>query len=417
LASGLQEAGRRGTAGPIRTRFAGALVVAQIALSMVLVVMAALLARSLHNLTRAEIGFEPRNVLTFGIDPTLNGYKPDRVRALYARAFDELRGAPGVLAVTSMSHALLSGSSAIGAASVDGEAVPAPGSGGVQAFLRTHSVWRQITGPAFFETLRLPIVRGRALDERDSATSQRTAVVNRILARQLFQTDDVVGRRFRLGLSPTAPLYEIAGVAGDARYTSVRRDAPPTAYLAAAQQPVGPVTLAIRTAGDPAAFANTAREALRRIDDQIPLTAVRTMEDQVARSLRQERLFARLAVVLGVVALSLSAIGLYGLLAYSVAQRVPEIGLRMALGAETGVVRWMVLRHSLLLGGTGLVAGVACAFGATRLLETLLYELPARDPATFAGAGAVMLGASMLAGYLPARRAARVDPLVALRAE
>jgi len=417
LASGLQEAARRGTAGPNRNRFAGALVVAQIGLSMVLVVMAALLTRSLHNLNRADLGFDPRHVLTFGLDPTLNGYTQDQVRTLYARAFDELRGAPGVLSVTSMSHALLAGSSSIGAASVDGEALPAPGSGDVQTFLRTHSVWRQITGPTFVETLRLPIVRGRALDDRDSATGQRAAVVNRILARQLFQTDDVVGRRFRLGLSRTAPLYEIVGVAGDARYTSVRRDMPPTAYLAAAQQPAGSMTFAVRTAGDPAAFANTAREALRRVDDQIPLTAVRTMEERVASSLRQERLFARLAVMLGAIALSLSAIGLYGLLAYAVAQRVPEIGLRMALGAESGVVRWMVLRQSLVIGGIGLVAGIGCAFGGTRLVEALLYELPARDPATFATAGAIMLGVSLLAGYLPARRAARVDPLVALRAE
>jgi ABC-type antimicrobial peptide transport system permease subunit len=177
------------------------------------------------------------------------------------------------------------------------------------------------------------------------------------------------------------------------------------------------VTFVVRTAGDPAAFANTAREAIRRIDDQIPLTAVRTMQEQVARSTRQERLFARLAVLLGLVALTLSAIGLYGLLAYAVAQRVPEIGLRMALGAERHTVSWMILRQSLALAAIGLTGGAAGALAASRLVESMLYGLPPRDTLALAIAGAIMLTTCVLAGYLPARRAARVDPLVALRAD
>jgi predicted permease len=417
LVTGLQEAARRGTTSATRGRLAGSLVVVQIALSMVLVVTAALLTRSLHKLDRAELGFDARNVLTFRLDPTLNGYTPERLRALYARVIEELRAVPGVLGVTSTSHPLLANSSAIGVAANEGTALPDPESAAAQAFIREHSVWRQITGPAFFETMRVPIVRGRALDERDAASSQKVTVVNRILAQQLFGTDDVVGRRFRLGMRSTAPLYEIVGVSANARYTSVRDRMPPTAYLAASQQPAGPATFAVRTASDAAAFAPTARDTVRRLDDQLPLVAVRTMEEQVARSLRQERLFARLAALLGGVAVALSAIGLYGLLAYAVAQRVPEIGLRMALGAEARVVRWMVLRQSLVLATVGLAAGIAGAAGATRLVESLLYELPPRDPVTFGLAAALMIIVSALAGYLPARRAARVDPLVALRAE
>jgi ABC-type lipoprotein release transport system permease subunit len=218
-------------------------------------------------------------------------------------------------------------------------------------------------------------------------------------------------------LSRSGPVYEIAGVAADARYTSVRDDMPPTAYLAAGQQPAGPVTFAIRTAGDAAAFANTARDTIRRLDDQLPLMAVRTMDEQVAQSVRQERLFARLAVLLGVVALALSAIGLYGLLAYAVAQRVPEIGLRMALGAGRHAVGWMILRQSLVLATIGLAAGTAGAFAATRLVASLLYGLAPRDGLALASAAAIMLTTCAVAGYLPARRAARVDPLVALRAD
>ena len=417
LVAGLQEAARRGTAGPNRGRLAGALVVVQIALSMLLVVTAALLTRSLHNLDRAELGFDPRNVLTFRIDPTLNGYTPERIRSLYDRAFEGLRGAPGVVAVTSTSHPLLSNSSSIGVAANEGEAMPALGSADAQAFIRAHSVWRQVTGPGFFETMGVPIVRGRALDERDSAGSQRVTVVNRLLALQLFDTEDVVGRRFRLGMGSTAPLYEIVGVAANARYTSVRADMPPTAYLAASQQPARPVTFAVRTAGAPSGFAGIARDTIRRLDDQLPLMAVRTMEEQIARSLQQERLFARLAVLLGVVALVLSAIGLYGLLAYAVAQRVPEIGLRMALGAESHTVRWMILRQSLILAAVGLAAGVAGAAASSRLIESMLYGLPPRDTIAIGTAAAIMLATCALAGYLPARRAARVDPLIALRAE
>ena len=389
----------------------------QIALSMVLVVTAALLARSLRNLDRVELGFDPHNVLTFRLDPTLNGYGEARVRSLYAAVLDGLRASPGVLGVTHTSHTLLSNSSSIGIGSREGESLPPPGSALTRPFRSEHLVWRQTTASGFFATMRLPIVRGRALDERDAAGAQPTAVVNGLLARQLFKSDDVVGRRLRLGMTPTSPLYEIVGVAGDAHYTSVRDPMPPTVYLPAAQQPVGPRTFEIRTAGDAGAFAAVARDVVRRLDDQLPLVAMRTMEDQNAQSLRQERLFARLAILLGCVTLALSAIGLYGLLAYGVAQRTSEIGLRMALGAERSVVRWMVLRQSLLLAAVGLVAGVAGAIAGTRLVESMLYELPARDPLTIAAAAAVMLTTSFLAGYLPARRASRVDPLVALRAE
>jgi predicted permease len=312
---------------------------------------------------------------------------------------------------------LLSSSSSIGIASTEGEALPQPGSEPARPFMLEHRVWRQVTGPGFFTTMRLPILRGRSLDERDAPGGQRSAVVNALLARQLFKTEDVVGRRFRLGLRATSPLYEIVGVAGNARYTSVRDPTPPTAYLAAAQQPPGAATFEVRTATDAGAFAAVARDVVRRLDDQLPLVAVRTIQDQTARSLGQERLFARLALLLGGVTVALSAIGLYGLLAYGVAQRIPEIGLRMALGAGRGSVRWMVLKQSLLLAAAGLVAGSAGAVAGTRLVESMLYELPARDPLTIAAAASVMLTTCFLAGYFPARRASRVDPLVALRTE
>jgi predicted permease len=415
LIAGLQEAAWRGTIGARRSRLAGALVIVQIALSMVLVATAALLVRSLRNLDRVDVGFDTAGILTFRLDPTLNGYQPERVRMLYAEMLTALRAAPGVQGATFTSHPLLSHSSSVGVAAMESEAAPEPGSADARAFMREHTVWRLVTAPGFFATLRLPILRGRALDERDGATSQKVAVVNTLFARQHFKSDDVVGRRFRLGMRQTSPVYEIVGVAAPARYTSVREDPPPTAYLAAAQQPAGGATFEVRVAGDAAAFAATAREIVHRVDDQLPPASVRTMTAQLAVSLQQERLFARLAILLGAVTLALSAIGLYGLLAYGVAQRVPEIGLRMALGAGRGTVRWMVLRQSLLLAAIGLAAGVAGTVAAARLVGSMLYQLPPRDPLTIAVAGAIMIAACALAGYVPARRASRVDPLVALR--
>ena len=416
LTAGLRDASTR-TTGHGRSRLAGSLVVLQLALSMMLVVTAALLARSLRNLDRAELGFDVRNVLMFKVDPTLNGYDPDRVRDIATRTAERLRALPGVTGVTYTSHALLSHQSAIGVVTRESETGPAVSSAEASAFMKSHMAWRQITGPDFFTTLRIPIVRGRALDARDSAKAQPVMVINRLLARQLFDSEDVVGRRVRLGMQKTSPVYEIVGLAADARYTAVRDRMPPTAYLAAAQQPLRTVVFEVRTSADAGAIGNAAREAVRSIDDQLPIVNMRTLEQQVAESLRQERLFTRLAVLLGTVALALSAIGLYGLLAYGVAQRVPEIGVRMALGAERASVGWMVLRQSLLLSAAGLAVGAAGAYAGTRLIESLLYELPARDPIAVAVASVILLTTCVLAGYIPARRAARVDPLVALRAD
>jgi predicted permease len=272
--------------------------------------------------------------------------------------------------------------------------------------------------PAFFATMGIPILRGRALDQRDVEGSQPVAVVNSLMARQLFQTDDVIGRRIRMGWRAGAPLIEIVGVAADARYMSSRFPKPPTIYLPYLQQPMKQAaTFAVRTAGEPEAFAPVAREIVRQVDPTLPLFAVRSQADQIAESMREEKLFARLATLLGFVTVALSAIGLYGLLAYSVTLRVPEIGIRLALGARRGAVGWMVLRHSLWLCAAGLAIGVGAAVATTNVVESLLYELPPRDPVAIATAGAILLLASALAGYLPARRAARVDPIVALRAE
>jgi predicted permease len=347
----------------------------------------------------------------------LNGYQDGRVRAIYAETISRLRAAPGVEGATYTSHTLIANSSAIGVARRTDESAPSPGSAPARAFIDEHLAWRLGIEPGYFATLGIPILRGRGFTGSDTAVSEGVAVVNRLLAARLFRSEDVVGRRLRLGLRADAPVYEIVGVVSNTRYTGVRTLMPPTVYLPALQQPAGPATFEVRTVGDPDAFAATARAIVAQVDANLPVFAMRSQADQIAAHLNQEKLFARLALLLAIVALTLSAIGLYGLLSYAVTQRTPEIGVRMALGAARTSVQWLVLRQSLTLTAVGLVLGMAGAVAGTRVVNALLYETPARDPLSLGTAAVVMLVVSIAAGYMPARRASRVDPIVALRAD
>jgi predicted permease len=283
--------------------------------------------------------------------------------------------------------------------------------------MRRNQAWRLTVDGRFFETMGLRFVQGRTFTTGDSMDAQPVAIVNESLARQLFGTRDAIGRRLVLGLREGAPQLEIVGIVADARYTSVRRPPPPTAYLHYRQQPLGRATFAVRTAGDPPAIAGAAREALRRLDPTVPVTAMRTQDDQIRASLERERLFAQLSSLLGAAALLLSAIGLYGLLAYAVSRRTAEIGVRMALGAERTAVGWMIMRQALVLVGAGLVLGAAGARAGTRVIESLLFGLAPTHPAAIGAAALCMLMVAVAAAAVPARRAARIDPLVALRTE
>jgi predicted permease len=417
--AGLQESGRGTIAGRGRRLLSSALVVAQIALSLLLVVSATLMVRTVLNLERVDLGFDPSNLLLFRIDPTLNGYNADRTTAFYARVLERLRGAPGVTAVTLSSNRLISNSASINILSRLDETPPEPGSAAMHDYGKTHVAWSLTVDDQFFQALGIRLLRGRSFVAAD-ANGPRTALVNRALARQVFHTEDVVGRQVRLGtLKQTGSLLDIVGLVEDARYSSLRDSMPPTIYVYYRHGPPmkNPPTFEVRTSGSPAALVTTVREIVREIDPAVPVDRMMTQSEQIAKSLRQERLFARLATLLGAVALLLSGIGVYGLLAYTVARRTPEIGLRMALGAARGRVLWMVLCESLVLASAGLIVGVPVALAGTRVLRSLLYGLPPGDPATLAGAATAMLLLGAAAGYVPARSASRVDPLAALRAE
>jgi predicted permease len=416
LAAGLRE-GQRATSG-VRQRPAlgTALVIAQVALSMLLVSGAGVLAWSVRNLLSVDPGFDPRNLLVFRVTAEQNGYDPPRIRQTLDAMLERVRRLPGVRGASLSSHMLLSNSSAIGLASRTDEPRPKPGDA-LQDWARTHRAWRLIVDDTFLSTAGIRLLRGRGFTPADTETSPRVAVINAALANQLYGTADVVGRQVSLGLRPGDPPIAIVGVAADAKYTSLRAEAPPTAYLPLAQNPMRSAAIMVRTEQDPRHLASTVAAAVREVDPTVPLVDMRTQLEQIDRSVTRERIFAALATWLAVIALLLSAIGIYGLMAYSVARRTPEIGVRMALGAEAGEVRGMILRQSAVLGVIGVLMGAPAALYGTRVLESLVFGIGSGDARAIAGAAAVMLATVIVAAYVPARRAASVDPIVALRAE
>ena len=417
LVQGLHEAGRGTAAGHRRRGLSGALVISQITLSMVLVATALLLGRSFRLLHQVDLGFDPSRVLTFKLDPALNAYKPERIVDIYDSILERLRAAPGVKAATVSNQTLISNSANIIVAARTDEPVLDPRDANRPAFTAAHLAWRLAIGSHFFETMGIGIERGRAIDDHDNRGGPAVAVINRALARQLFNTDDVVGKRFRTEARSGPPSYEIVGVSTDAVYSSLRDAKKPTMYVAYRQHGTGAMTFEVRTSGDPEAFVSTAREIIRTVDANLPMFRVRTQEQQIAASLSRERLFATLATWLGAVALVLSAIGLYALLAYMVTLRAGEIGIRMALGADRGSVRWMVVRQSLLIAVCGVGCGIAASAAGTDLLRALLFQVEPRDISTLALSAVIILLVTAIAGYIPAQRASRVDPLTALRTE
>jgi predicted permease len=417
LAGGLQERSRGLTIPRRRAVLSQALVAIQVALSVLLLTAAALLGRSVSNLQVVQPGFDPTDLLIFRTDPGRNAYAPARVRELYTTALDRLAAVPGVLSASLTHNTLIGAGGSSTIAALPNEPSLERGTAAAQAFFETHRTFVLTVDEGFFRTMRLPLLRGRALSSSDTVDAQHVAVVNRALAQQLFGVIDVVGRTFKTDLSSKAPLYVIVGVCADAKYTSLRRDAPPTVYFSYRQRPIGAATFMLKTAAEPMGVATAVREAMRQLDPNLPLFALRTQEMQIQQSLRRERLLAGLATLLGAITLILSGIGLYGLLAYTVTRRTPEIGVRMALGAEPGTVRWMVMRHALTLVGAGLALGIPAAVASTRVLKTLLFGLSPTDPLSFVAAGVLLLVVGALAAYLPARRASRVDPIVALRVE
>ena len=400
-----------------KARLNNVLIVGQVALSLVLLVGAGLFLRTLRNLQRVAVGFNRENLLLFRVDPGLNNYQAAQISNLYRQMTEHIAVLPGVRDVTYSRFALLSGDWADSPFNVLGQQEQSYGDQGVHV-LRI--------GPNYFRTIEAPLLRGRPLNEHDNAQSARVAVINQSLAQRFFPHQDPVGRRFFFGaLVPPSTLpdptrvIEIVGVVADTKYRSLRQAAPPTVYTSAEQTVGGPgqMAFAVRTVSDPLAFVPAVRAAVRELDPNLPLFGFTTEERTSEESIQQERLFARLTACFGLLALVLVSIGLYGVMSYSVTRRTREMGIRMALGAQRRNILRLVLENGLKVALAGVAIGLFAAFGLTRFVGRMLYGVAPTDPLTFVLIALLLLLVALLACYLPARRATKVDPIVALRYE
>jgi predicted permease len=400
----------RGVVGT-RSLLGRALLVAQVAISLVLLVGAGLFLQTLGNLRRVDVGFNPENLLLFRVNPSLNRYDEPRMRALYVDMIERLQSVPGVRGVAMSQPALLSGNSSSTGMFVQGRPVPQ-----VRPQDDSFTIKRVVISPGFFDVMGIPVVRGRALSDRDAETGPKVAVINEAAVRKFFPNENPMGRHF--GTSPeTTGQIEIVGVLRDAKYDSVRDPAPATMYLPFRQARLSNAVFEIRTTSAPAGAMGGVRDMVRQIDPNLPLMDVSTQIEEVEKRFQMEKLFAQVYALFGGLALLLAAIGLFGLMSYNVSRRTNEIGIRMALGAQRIDVLAMVMRESMLLVGIGIAAGLATAIAASRFVAAFLFGLEPRDPGTIVAATTVMIGVAALAGFLPARRASKVDPMVALHYE
>jgi predicted permease len=399
----------RGVVGS-RSFLGKSLLIVQVAISLVLLVGAGLFLRTLQNLRHVEVGFNPQNLLLFRVNPSLNRYDEKRMATLYRDMLDRLGTVPGVRGVAMSAPALLSGSVNSTSIYVHGRVYD------LSVRDRNNDINRLVISPNFFDVMEIPMLVGRGFTDRDNAGSQKVVIINEAAARKYFPNEDPIGRRFGSSVESSGDL-EIVGVLRDVKYDSVRDAAPPTMYVPYQQTRVGSPVFEVRTAGLPTSAAGAVREAVRQIDPNLPLMDVSTQIEQVEQRFMQEKLFAQAYTLFGALALLLAAIGLFGLMSYNVSRRTNEIGIRMALGAQRRDVLRLVMRESMILVAIGVVAGLAIALGAGHLVTTLLYGLPPTDLISIALATGVMVLVSGVAGYIPARRASRVDPMVALHYE
>jgi predicted permease len=392
-----------------RSRFLslrGTLVIAQVALAIVVLSGAGLLVRTLQNLKNINPGFDTRNLLLFRMDPSLNGYKGPRSKSLYSELLARIQAIPDVLSATYSFDDLLSGNSWITSFGIEGEAENT-----------SHATLGLKAGPKFFETMGIPLMAGRVFTPQDFSlppdTKWEPAVINEAFARTFFKDRNPLGRRLN-GVGHQGSSREIVGIVGDTKFRTLRSEIAPTLFVPAGG---GEAVFEIRTAVDPRTIIPAVRSAVSQLDNNLPLFSMKTESEQIERSLFQERLIARLSSFFGALSLLLACVGLYGLLSYEVTQRTREIGIRMALGARPPDVLRIVVRQGVGLSAVGAIIGILVALGATRYLTSLLYGVRPFDPPKFLAVALLLCLVALVACYIPARRASRVDPLVALRYE
>jgi len=420
LTPSLKDSGR-GSSAVHRSLLSRGLVVVQVALSLLLLVGAGLFVRTLLNLQRVDPGFNTQNLLLFDVEPALIGYKDDKLRQIYGQIGERLEAVPGVQGVTFSRMPLLSQSSSSSSvflrealnATPDSEGrIPPSGEG-----------YRHVVRENFLQAMGIPLLSGRTFGPQDDTTSSKVVVVNQTFANKFFPDQNAIGKRFTYDTKKPDEL-EIIGIARDAKYTSQRDEIPPTVYSSYRQErPQSGATFEVRTTGDPSATIASVRSVVREIEPNLPVMNVKSQVEQADETLRMERLFAKLLTLFALLAQQLAAIGLFGVLAYTVSQRTHEIGIRMALGADRGNVLRMIVKQGMILVVIGVVLGVVGAYILTKYLESwislskMLFGVKVTDPLTYGVIAVLLTFVALIACYIPARRATKVDPLVALRYE
>lgn len=403
----LKQSGRSST-GAGQNRMLSTFVVLEVALSLVLLIGAGLLVRSYGYILDANPGFNPRNVLSFRLSLPNSKYKGSAVTNFYKQLAERIKALPGLDSVgTSYSLPMSSVALAWGPITIEGYVPKNP-----TDFVMSNE---RFVSPGYFRAMGVPLVRGRLFDERDIKDSPQVVIVNENLAERFWPNQDAIGKRLERG--DKEPWRTVVGVVRDTKEFSVDKEPPISIYHPHEQFPIGTMFVVVRSNQSVSTLTSDIVREIRELDPELPAFEFKTMEQRLADSLTRRRFSTFLLGLFALVALTLAAIGLYGVMAYSVTQRTQEIGIRMALGAEPARIMRMVLRHSLLLVVLGVGFGTAAAFALTRVMSSLLYGIAATDKLTFAGPTLVLLLVAVLATYSPARRAARVEPTVALRSE
>jgi predicted permease len=402
-----QAAGAMGSTAQVRIR--KALVIAQVGLALVLLIGAGLFARSLFNLKQIDPGFRTGNLLTFAVQPSLNGYDQARTQSFYERLHDAIAALPQVRGVALAEIAVLSGD-------VDMSGVSVPGYEPKEG--ERMSVRENFVGLGYFSSMGIPVLSGREITRQDGPNAPKVAVVNEQFARKYFGTESPIGRRFHLKSGKDGPGVEIIGVVRDGKHADLREDPEPFAYYPYVQhESIMRMNFYVRASPHPAVLGATLREQVRRADPNLPVFDMKTIEEQIDEDMFAERLVAALATFFGGLATLLAAIGLYGVMAYTVSRRTREIGLRMALGAGRPEMLRMVMSEVGLLALLGVGIALPTAYALSRLIQAQLFNVKGSDPAIFVLATLLIAAVSAAAGLIPAVRASRIDPMTALRNE